>query len=133
LFGLSRLFGGAKTNQMNQITDKQNKPDKLDEPDRPGLLGVNGCACSRSSLARCCECVACLLLVVFPGCASLTHRFPAFLPHAVSTVDPALDAQTLLIESAYLAYLQERYPLASASFQRFVDSYSDSPRLSEAR
>ena len=37
------------------------------------------------------------------------------------------------MESAYRAYAQERYPLASALFQRFVDSNPDSPRLSEAR
>jgi hypothetical protein len=37
------------------------------------------------------------------------------------------------MESAYRAYVQERYPLACALFQRFVDSNPDSPRLSEAR
>ncbi len=55
------------------------------------------------------------------------------MPPVVSGVDPALDAQTRLIESAYRAFVQERYPLASALFQRFVDSNPDSPRLSEAR
>jgi Tetratricopeptide repeat len=55
------------------------------------------------------------------------------MPPATSGVDPALDAQTRLIESAYRAFVQERYPLASALFQRFVDSNPDSPRLSEAR
>ena len=74
-----------------------------------------------------------MLLVVLPGCASLAHRFPPSMPPAASGVDPALDAQTRLIESAYRAYVQERYPLASALFQRFVDSNPDSPRLSEAR
>ncbi|MFI5247519.1 MAG: tetratricopeptide repeat protein, partial [Nitrospirales bacterium] len=48
-------------------------------------------------------------------------------------VDPAQDAQARLVESAYLAYVQERYPLASTLFQRFVASNPDSPRLSEAR
>ena len=38
-----------------------------------------------------------------------------------------------LIESAYRAFVQERYPLACALFQRFVDSNPTSPRLSEAR
>ena len=38
-----------------------------------------------------------------------------------------------LISSAHRAYAQERYPLASALFQRFVDSNPNSPRLSEAR
>jgi hypothetical protein len=55
------------------------------------------------------------------------------MPPATSGVDPALDAQTRLIESAYRAFVQERYPLASALFQRFVDSNPASPRLSEAR
>ena len=74
-----------------------------------------------------------MLLVVLPGCASLAHRFPPSMPPATSGVDPALDAQTRLIESAYRAFVQERYPLASALFQRFVDSNPASPRLSEAR
>jgi len=55
------------------------------------------------------------------------------VPSATSGIDPALDAQTRLIESAYHAYVQERYPHASALFKRFVDSNPDSPRLSEAR
>jgi len=54
-------------------------------------------------------------------------------PPATSGIDPALDAQTRLIESAHRAFAQERYALASALFQRFVDSNPDSPRLSEAR
>ncbi|OAI47484.1 hypothetical protein AYO43_04320 [Nitrospira sp. SCGC AG-212-E16] len=74
-----------------------------------------------------------MLLVVLPGCASQTHRFPPSVPPATSGIDPALDAQTRLIESAYRAFVQERYSLASALFQRFVDSYPNSPRLSEAR
>ena len=55
------------------------------------------------------------------------------MPPGTSGGDPALDAQTHLMESAYRAYGQERYPLASALFQRFVDSNPNSPRLSEAR
>jgi len=55
------------------------------------------------------------------------------VPPARVGVDPALDAQTKLLESAYRAFVQERYSLASALFQRFVDSYPNSPRLSEAR
>jgi len=74
-----------------------------------------------------------VLLVVLPGCADRAHRFPPSLPPAASGLDPALDAQTRLLESAYRAYMQERYPLASALLQRFVDSNPDSPRLSEAR
>ena len=74
-----------------------------------------------------------MLLVVLPGCAGPVHRFPPSMPAGASGVDPALDAQTRLIESAYRAYVQERYPLASALFQRFVDANPDSPRLSEAR
>mgnify|MGYP001503144338 CR=1 FL=1 len=77
--------------------------------------------------------VACVLLVVLPGCATLAHRFPPSMPPAVSGVDPRLDAQTQLIESAHRAYVQEHYSLASALFQRFVDSNPDSSRLSEAR
>jgi len=77
--------------------------------------------------------IACVLLLVLPACANLAHRFPPSVPPAASGIDPALDAQTRLIESAHRAFLQERYPLASALFQRFVDSYPDSPRLSEAR
>ena len=76
---------------------------------------------------------ACVLLVTFSGCADLAHRFPPSVPPATSGIDPGLDAQTRLIESAYRAYVQERYPLASALLQRFVDSNPDSPRLSEAR
>jgi hypothetical protein len=55
------------------------------------------------------------------------------MPRATSGIDPALDAQTRLLESAYGAFAQERYPLASALLQRFVDSNPNSPRLSEAR
>jgi len=77
--------------------------------------------------------IVCLLLVVLSGCANLEPRFPPPMPHGASGVDPALDAQTQLLESAYRAYVQERYPLASALFQRFVDSNLDSSRLSEAR
>ena len=77
--------------------------------------------------------ISCALLVVLPGCATLAPRFPPSMPPGASGVDPALDAQTQLMESAYRAYVQERYPLASALFQRFVDSNPDSPRLSEAR
>ena len=77
--------------------------------------------------------ILCVWLVVLPGCATLAHRFPPSMPPRASGVDPALDAQTQLMESAYRAYVQERYPLASALFQRFVDSNPDSPRLSEAR
>ena len=55
------------------------------------------------------------------------------MPPAASGVDPGRDAQTRLLESAYRAYVQARYPLASALLQRFVDSNPDSPRLSEAR
>jgi len=74
-----------------------------------------------------------VLLLVLPGCADLAHRFPPSVPPGTSGIDPALDAQTRLIESAYRAYVQERYPLACAHFQRFVDSNPASPRLSEAR
>ena len=77
--------------------------------------------------------ISCVLLLVLPGCADLAPRFPPSVPPATSGVDPALDAQTRLLESAYRAFLQERYPLASALLQRFVDSNPDYPRLSEAR
>ncbi|MBU6482838.1 MAG: tetratricopeptide repeat protein [Nitrospirae bacterium] len=71
--------------------------------------------------------------MVLPGCAAPAHRFPPSMPPAAAGVDPAQDAQTRLIESAYRAYVLERYPLACALFQRFVDSNPESPRLSEAR
>ena len=74
-----------------------------------------------------------MLLMVLPGCASPTHRFPPPVPPASSGIDPTLDAQTRLIESAYRAFVQDRYSLASALFQRFIDAYPNSPRLSEAR
>jgi Tetratricopeptide repeat len=74
-----------------------------------------------------------VLLVVLSGCADLAPRFPPSVPPAASRIDPALDAQTRLLESAYRAYMQERYPLANALLQRFVDANPDSPRLSEAR
>ena len=77
--------------------------------------------------------ILCVWLVVLSGCATLEPRFPPSMPPGASGVDPARDAQTQLMESAYRAYVQERYPLASALFQRFVDSNPDSPRLSEAR
>jgi tetratricopeptide (TPR) repeat protein len=51
----------------------------------------------------------------------------------LSGIDPAHDAQSRLIESAYRAYEQERYPLASVLFQRYVDANPDSSRLTEAR
>ena len=74
-----------------------------------------------------------MLLVVLPGCAALAPRFPPSIPPTVSGIDPALDAQTRLLESAYRAYAQARYPLASALLQRFVDANPDSSKLSEAR
>ena len=74
-----------------------------------------------------------VLLVILPGCAGLAHQFPASSPSVASGADPALDAQTKLLESAYRAYVQERYALAAVLFQRFVDSNPSSPRLSEAR
>ena len=77
--------------------------------------------------------ILCVLLVVLSGCATLDPRFPPSMPPGASGVDPALDAQTQLLESAYRAYAQERYPLASALLQRFVDSNPNSSRLSEAR
>jgi hypothetical protein len=77
--------------------------------------------------------IACVLFVVLSGCADLAHRFPPSAPPDASRIDPARDAQTRLLESAYRAYAQERYPLASALLQRFVDANPDSPRLSEAR
>ena len=55
------------------------------------------------------------------------------MPSVSAGIDPALDAQTRLLESAYRAYVQARYPLASALLQRFVDSNPNSSRLSEAR
>lgn len=76
--------------------------------------------------------IACVLLVLLPGCAALAPRFPPSMPPTTSGVDPALDAQTRLLESAYRAYVQARYPLASALLQRFVDSNPNSSRLSEA-
>ena len=77
--------------------------------------------------------ISCVLLLVLPGCADLAPRFPPSVRPATPGVDPALDAQTRLLESAYRAFAQERYPLASALLQRFVVSNPDSPRLSEAR
>ncbi|TKS61305.1 MAG: hypothetical protein EWM73_02979 [Nitrospira sp.] len=77
--------------------------------------------------------IACVLLVVLPGCAALAHRFPPSMPPTASGVEPGLDVQTRLLESAYRAYVQGRYPLASALLQRFVDSNPNSPRLREAR
>jgi len=77
--------------------------------------------------------ITCVLLVVLPGCAALAPRFPPSIPPTVSGIDPALDAQTRLLESAYRAYAQARYPLASALLQRFVDANPDSSKLSEAR
>ena len=77
--------------------------------------------------------ISCLLLVVLFGCGTRPHLFPPSIPPAVSGIDPVLDAQSRLIESAYRAYEQERYPLASTLFQRFVDANPNSPRLSEAR
>ena len=77
--------------------------------------------------------ISCVLFLVLPGCAALEPRFPPSMPPSTSGIDPALDAQTRLLESAYRAFAQERYPLASALLQRFVDSNPNSPRLSEAR
>jgi Tetratricopeptide repeat len=74
----------------------------------------------------------CVLFVVSSGCATLDPKFPPSPPGA-SGIDPAVDAQILLMESAYRAYAQERYLLASALFQRFVSSNPNSPRLNEAR
>lgn len=74
-----------------------------------------------------------MLLLVLSGCTALELRFPPSVLPATSGVDPALDAQTRLLESAYRAYVQARYPLASVLLQRFVDSNPNSSRLSEAR
>ncbi len=75
-----------------------------------------------------------MLLVVLFGCGTQPHRLPPSIPPATSSgIDPVLDAQSRLIESAYRAYEQERYSLASTLFQRFVDANPNSPRLSEAR
>jgi len=74
-----------------------------------------------------------VLLLFLSGCAALAPRFPPSIPSVAAGIDPAQDAQTRLLESAYRAYVQERYPLASALFQRFVDTNPASPRLSEAR
>lgn len=77
--------------------------------------------------------ISCVLLVVLSGCAALEPRFPPSVLPATSGVDPALDAQTRLLESAYRAFVQERYPLACTLLQRFVDFNPDSPKLNEAR
>lgn len=77
--------------------------------------------------------ILCVLLLVLPGCVALEPRFPPSVLPATLGVDPALDAQTRLLESAYRAFVQERYPLACTLLQRFVDFNPDSPRLSEAR
>ena len=77
--------------------------------------------------------ILCVLLLVFSGCADLEPRFPPSALPATSGVDPALDAQARLLESAYRAFVQERYPLACALLQRFVDFNPDSSRLNEAR
>lgn len=74
-----------------------------------------------------------MLLLILPGCASLAPRFPPSVPPAASGVDPALDAETRLLDSAYRAFAQERYSFASTLLQRFVDSHHNSPRLSEVR
>jgi len=77
--------------------------------------------------------ISCVLIVLLSGCASLAPRFPPSVPPAASGINPTLDAQARLLDSAYRAFAQERYPFASALLQRFVDSNPDSPRLSEAR
>jgi hypothetical protein len=77
--------------------------------------------------------IICVLFALLSGCAAPEPRLPLPASPSASGVDPALDAQTHVLESAYRAYAQERYPLASALFQRFVDSNPDSSRLSEAR
>ena len=77
--------------------------------------------------------IFCASLSFLPGCANLEPRFPPSTPPAVLGIDPALEAQTRLLQSAYHAYTQEKYRLASALLQRFVDSNPDSPKLSEAR
>lgn len=75
----------------------------------------------------------CLLLILLSGCASQVHQFPSALPPAASGIDPRVDAQTRLIESAHRAYAQERYRLASTLFQRSIDANPEISRLSEAR
>jgi hypothetical protein len=76
--------------------------------------------------------IICVLLAALSGCAALEPRFPSSIRPGASGVDPALDAQAQLLASAYRAYGQERYLLASARLQRFVDANPDSSRLSEA-
>ena len=74
-----------------------------------------------------------VLFVILSGCANVEPRFPPSVPPGPAGVNPAVDAQTQLLESAYRAFAQERYPLASALLQRFVDTNPDSLRLREAR
>jgi hypothetical protein len=60
---------------------------------------------------------------------------PPTIPPAddASHDDPARDARARLLQEAYRAFVQERYPAAVLFFRRFVDDSPDSPRMAEAR
>ncbi|HSA62112.1 MAG TPA: tetratricopeptide repeat protein [Nitrospiraceae bacterium] len=74
------------------------------------------------------------LCLVLSSCAPRASQLPAILPSDDATHDdPARDAQSRLLQEAYRAFVQERYPTAVLFFRRFVDVARDSPRIAEAR
>lgn len=68
------------------------------------------------------------------SCSSHLGQLPTIPPpDERASSDPARDAQDRLLNEAYRAFVQERYPTAVLFFGRFVEKSPDSPRLAEAR
>ena len=75
-----------------------------------------------------------LFFCLLSSCTPRISQLPTIPPpRHVSHDDPALDAQSHLLQEAYRAFVQERYSTAILFFQRFVDDATDSPRLAEVR
>lgn len=74
-----------------------------------------------------------VMLLSLAGCHHTVYPVAPSVPPVESGLDLQLDAQTRLLQEAYRAYVQGRYSKASLLFKRFVDTNSQSPRLSEAR
>ncbi len=74
-----------------------------------------------------------IVVLFLAGCHHPVYPVAPSVPPVESGHDLQLDAQTRLLQEAYRAYVQGRYSKASLLFKRFVDSNSQSPRLSEAR
>lgn len=74
-----------------------------------------------------------VVVVSLAACQHAVYPVAPSVPPVESGIDLQLDTQTRLLQEAYRAYVQGRYSKASILFKRFVETSSQSPRLSEAR